>query len=238
MRELSGIRVLLTRTEAGCEAWAERIREANGEAEALPCLRIEDVEVDESELAVALERARWIAFSSRRGVDRLLELGRPSERCRLAAVGPATAGAVRSAWGRVDLVAPEATAASLGRTLVDRIGVGHDARVVTIAAAGGRDDLEEVLHAASIPVDRFELYRTRWRPGPHERRRRLRGPRTAVLLASPSAARGLAARADVGDDVAVITIGPSTTAAARKAGLRVTAEADQRSLEGLLEAIP
>jgi uroporphyrinogen-III synthase len=37
--------------------------------------------------------------------------------------------------------------------------------------------------------------------------------------------------------VAVVTIGPSTTAAARNAGLDVTAEARVPSLEGILEAL-
>jgi uroporphyrinogen-III synthase len=42
---------------------------------------------------------------------------------------------------------------------------------------------------------------------------------------------------DVDAAVNVYTIGPSTTAAARRAGLAVTAEAREPSFEGLLEAM-
>ena len=58
-----------------------------------------------------------------------------------------------------------------------------------------------------------------------------------VVLASPSAVTGFVQQVDVDVPVSVYTIGPSTTAAARKAGLDVTAEAREPSLEGILEAM-
>ena len=60
----------------------------------------------------------------------------------------------------------------------------------------------------------------------------------AIFLASPSAVAGLLARAHVPESVSIITIGPSTTRAAREAGLRVAGEAAGRDLEGMIEAIP
>lgn len=58
-----------------------------------------------------------------------------------------------------------------------------------------------------------------------------------ILLASPSAVKGLLARADVPESVQVFSIGPTTTAAARAAGLQVAGQASRRDLDGLLEMI-
>jgi uroporphyrinogen-III synthase len=58
-----------------------------------------------------------------------------------------------------------------------------------------------------------------------------------VVLASPSAANGFVNQVDLDSPVEIYTIGPSTTDAARALGLRVTAEAREPSLEGILEAM-
>ena len=55
-----------------------------------------------------------------------------------------------------------------------------------------------------------------------------------VVLASGSAARSFAA---LGVELPAVTIGPQTTEAARKAGLRVAAEAETHDLEGLIDAV-
>ena len=58
-----------------------------------------------------------------------------------------------------------------------------------------------------------------------------------ALLASPSAVAGLLNRAVVQASLPVLTIGPSTTASAHSAGLNVVAEARERSLDSMLEAL-
>jgi uroporphyrinogen-III synthase len=58
-----------------------------------------------------------------------------------------------------------------------------------------------------------------------------------VVLASPSAVTGFVHQVEIDVAVAIYTIGSSTTAAARRAGLAVTAEAPDPSLEGILEAM-
>jgi uroporphyrinogen-III synthase len=58
-----------------------------------------------------------------------------------------------------------------------------------------------------------------------------------VVLASPSAVTGFVHLVEVDVAAKVYTIGPSTTAAARRAGLAVTAEAREPSFEGILEAM-
>jgi uroporphyrinogen-III synthase len=59
-----------------------------------------------------------------------------------------------------------------------------------------------------------------------------------VFLASPSAVTGFVNLVDVDASARLVTIGPSTSEAARALELTVAAEAREPSLEGLLEAMP
>jgi uroporphyrinogen-III synthase len=55
-----------------------------------------------------------------------------------------------------------------------------------------------------------------------------------VVLASPSAAEAFAA---LGGEIAAVSIGPETTKAAEKHGIRVIRKAPTHDLDGLLEAL-
>ena len=59
----------------------------------------------------------------------------------------------------------------------------------------------------------------------------------AVLVASPSAVRGLLNRARVPASLPLVSIGPTTSAALRAEGLDVAAESTTRDLDGMLEAL-
>ena len=59
----------------------------------------------------------------------------------------------------------------------------------------------------------------------------------AVVFASGSAVAAWVAAFGTAACPAVVTIGPSTTAAAARSGLAVTAEAEQQSVDGLVDAL-
>jgi uroporphyrinogen-III synthase len=152
----------------------------------------------------------WLVVTSRSGAH---ELGRRGVTAnRIAAIGPATAQALRSHGLRVDLVA--ATHSQEG--LRDELPEGT---LLLAAAEGARRD---VLDADFLP-----LYRTL------ELRPRLPDADVALLM-SGSAARALAA---AGARVPVIAIGPQTAAEARAAGLDVVAVAASHDLDGLVQAL-
>jgi uroporphyrinogen-III synthase len=137
--------------------------------------------------------------------------GRPR---RVAAIGRATA----DAFGRVDLVPRVSTQEGLLAELPRPAG-----RVLLAAAEGARRLLVDELDAAFVP-----LYRTRELvPGEP-----LHGD--LVVLASPSSARAYAA---LELEIPAITIGPETTAEARKGGVRVSREASTHDLDGLVSAV-
>jgi uroporphyrinogen-III synthase len=138
-------------------------------------------------------------------------VGRPKQ---VAAIGPATA----NAFGRVDLIPQVATQEGLLAELPQPAG-----RVLFAGAEGARRLLIDELQADFVP-----LYRTR------ELRPREPIDADLVVLASPSAARALGA---LGLEIAAVTIGPETTAAAKKEGVRVLEEARTHDVDGLIEAV-
>ena len=154
--------------------------------------------------------------TSRNGADEVARRlsGRPA---RIAAVGPATAEALRAHGFSVDLVPVEASQDGLLAELPRPAG-----RVLLAAAESARRLLVDELGADFVP-----LYRTR------ELRPEAFPDADLVVLASPSAARAYAALGAV----PVVTIGPQTTAAARAAGLAVAAEAERPGVDGLTAAV-
>ena len=234
-------RVLLTRSDEDCATWAARFAQHGAEAIALPCIHAEEIATTavRAQLAAALPQSDWLVFTSRRGVEAFaaLSAGAASPSCRIAVVGAATAGAAKAALGRVDVVGAGGTAAALAATLVDVGDLQRHPRVLLVLAENAGDTLEQALTAAGARCTRVDVYRTVPAPpaGPRHPLSALRVDN--VVLASPSAVTGFVHLVDVDVVVSVYTIGPSTTAAARGAGLTVTAEAREPSFEGILEAM-
>jgi uroporphyrinogen III methyltransferase/synthase len=126
---------------------------------------------------------------------------------------------------------------ALAATLVDVGDLKRQRRVLLTLAQNAPDTLEKALTEAGAECRRVDVYRTVPAP-PAEPRRPLSALRVDnVVLASPSAVTGFVHQVDVDAPVSVYTIGPSTTAEARRAGLAVTAEAREPSFEGILEAM-
>jgi uroporphyrinogen-III synthase len=138
----------------------------------------------------------------------------------------------------VDLTAERGTGESLARELASRLEGAGPKRVVVAAAERASRHLEDALEPAGHDVVRVAVYRTVPAP-PRPTRVDLESLGVdTILLASPSAVEGLLHQAVVSTErTSIISIGPSTTEAARAAGLEVTGEADRPTLEGLLEAI-
>src|SRR5690348_1708218 len=195
------MRVLVTREEL-----VARVEELGHDAVFCELIRLEPLG-DEPVDAGAYD---WLVVTSRNGAH---ELGRRGVTAnRIAAIGPATAEALRSAGLNVDLVAATHTQEGLRDEL-------PEGTLLLAAAEGARQD---VLDADFLP-----LYRTiELRPEVPEV--------DVALLMSGSAARALAA---TGARVPVVAIGPQTEAEAQAAGLDVVAVAAGHDLEGLVEAL-
>lgn len=240
MIDLDGQRVIVTRSAEDCGDWAARLARAGAEPIVYPCITAEliDTPALRAAVAAAAADADWLVFTSRRGVDAfaVLHAAALPAAVRIATVGAATGEAARTRLGRVDHVGG-GTAAALGHSLPADARFPAGARCLLALAANASAQLEHALAAAGAVCTRCDVYRTTPAAAhaPKERLSALRADK--ILFASPSAVQGFVNQVEIDAPVGVVTIGPSTSAAARASGLRVAAEAREPSLEGLMEAM-
>jgi uroporphyrinogen-III synthase len=207
------VRVIVTRPEGQADELAERLRALGHEVVLCPLVRIEPL----GDEPIDVTRYDWVIVTSVNGAHEFgrRRHGRPR---RVAAIGPATAAELAEHGLEADLVPRVATQEGLLDELPRPAG-----KVLVAAAEGARRLLVEELGADFVPLYRTIELRPAEPPGGD-----------LVVLASGSAARAFAA---LGLDVAAVSIGPQTTAAAEAAGVGVVAEAATHDLDGLLEAI-
>jgi len=242
-RPLAGVRVAVTRDATRTADLVAPLEAFGAEVLVVPLVRVEPIEPSTLGAALAdLARYDWAAFTSRHAVRLVLEaLGdaRPLAGLRIAAVGAATAEALRAAGLAVPVVPERHSAEGLLDALAAAGGV-RGARVLYVAASGARDVLPRGLEQLGAAVTQMTAYRTVFDADGAAALRTLlaRGAVDVATLAAPSAARALVAAAgEASRRLPVVTIGPVTTAAAREAGLRVAREAKVATAQGLAEAV-
>ena len=190
----------------------------------------------------------WLLFTSANTVRAVTEraaaigfaLKQPSN-LRIAAVGEATAVAVRKAGFNVALVPESYVAESLLETLADQVS---GKRVLLARAAIARDVIPETLRAAGALVDVVDAYRNMLpADAPGRLRQALERPVDAVTFTSSSSATHLAEAAlKAGIEfpfqgVAAVSIGPITSATLRELGWEPASEADPSDVPGLIQAV-
>jgi uroporphyrinogen-III synthase len=204
------VRVIVTRPREQAAALVERLEALGHEVELCPLIAIEPTGPEE----IDLSGYDWVVVTSAMGARLLRERmqGRPAH---IAAIGRATA----AAWGEpVDLVPAVATQEGLLAELPRPAGA-----VLFAGAEGARRKLADALDAVFVP-----LYRT------VERRPDGALDGDLVVLASPSAARSLAA---LHAQLPAVSIGSETTREAARSGVHVLEEAASPALDDLVAAV-
>jgi uroporphyrinogen-III synthase len=174
----------------------------------------------------------WVVVTSAAGVGALNAF---PPGLRWAAVGTATARALRAAGVEPALVPDEADGLALANSLPDVKGK----RVLLVRASAAAPDLPKRLRERGASVEELTAYLTI--EGPPSSAAPLQGALrdadlAAVVFASGSAVRGFLALGGTTTWPA-ITIGPRTTEVARQLGFRVIAEAERQSAEALAAAV-
>lgn len=222
--------------------------EARG-ARVIPCPTIEiGPPADPRAVDSAFERLgtyEWVVFTSANGVTRFLDglLGtgrdvRAFGSARIAAIGPATAAAVRARGLRVDLV-PDAYVAEALYDGLSSAGPLDGARILLARAAIARDVLPEALRGAGAAVDVVEVYRTGLpaNAGANIRAMMACGPPDLVAFTSSSTVENFVTAAGGSEGVVGACIGPVTSQTARTLGIPVAVEAPVFTVDGLVDAI-
>lgn len=232
---LAGCRVLVTRASEQAEGLLQLLGQAGAVPLELPTISSKLLDV--ANRLQDVSGYSWAVFTSPNGVRAVADGARRWP--RLAAVGTATATALERAGLAVAFRPSEARGAVLGEELPIEPGE----RVLLLRSDIARPELPGALRRRGALVDEVAVYRTlpRSEPAPEIRRALEDAEIDAIVLTSPSSARGLVAAC--GSEPAVyarariVAIGPTTAEAVRELGLGVATEAAEPSDAGLVEAL-
>lgn len=233
-RPLAGRRIVVTRPES--KPLAEALEGLGAEVTIVPLVEIlPALEEDSRALDAALHDIAvydWVVLTSVNGVaavgDRLRGL---REGGRVAAVGPVTAAAIRDLGVEVAFVAARAS-----DDIAGGLGSIDGARILLPQADIAEPWLADELREGGADVDAIVAYRTVLVEPPLWGMLPLRIA-DAVVLASGSAVRSLAAAGGAGGSALLVCIGPKTASAARAVGLRVGLVADEATSDGIIRAL-
>jgi uroporphyrinogen III methyltransferase/synthase len=251
-RPLAGRTVVVTRAAAQAQRFTELLEASGARVIEAPAIVIGPPASWEplDAALTALDTFTWLVFTSTNGVlmvDRRLAalgLGWPAlSGRRVAAIGPATADALREHGVRVDVVPAEYRAEGLVSRLRPLLGAGD--RVLLPRAAQTRDVLVTELRGLGAQVTEVAAYATRKAEGgaPRLAEALAAGSIDAVTFTSSSTARNFAEA--FSDDerrawrgrVAVASIGPITAATAAEYGLPTDIMPAEYTIPALARAI-
>jgi uroporphyrinogen-III synthase len=229
---LAGRRIAVTRPRSQAEPLADALGALGATAIVVPLVEVEPVEDLDAVAAADHAAYDWVVFTSATAVATAGDELRGSLRgTRVAAVGPATAHAVRI-FGVEPSFVPEVFAA-------EEIAAGLEPlagrRVLLPQADIAEPALADELRERGALVDAVVAYRTVDVGAAPGALAELRSA-DAVVLMSGSAARSLAAQGGAGDAL-VVCIGPRTAEVARDVGLEVGLVAHEATSEGIIHAL-
>jgi len=247
-RPLFGKRVLVTRARSQAASLSARIAATGAEVIEMPATRIEPL--DQRPLDAAIERIdayQWLVFTSQNAVRFFWEALRRGHRdvralarCRIAAVGPATAAALLEIGIAVDLE-PDRFVAEAMLEAMRAHGTIAGARVLYACAAGARDVLPKGLQELDATVDIVPVYQSVPDTADADRLRErvAAGDLDVVTFTSASAVSAFVAAVgpDAARTVKAVSIGPITSEAARGAGIAVIGEASPSTIDALVLAV-
>jgi uroporphyrinogen III methyltransferase / synthase len=247
-KELSGKRIVVTRTRPQAGALSEQLRVLGADVLELPTIKIEPPTNLRAfaELVQDAHAYDWIVFSSPNGVTAFFELffklyddAREIGGARIAAMGPATAQRVKDFHLHVDLEPEEFVAEGLVRAF-QKEGNIENLRILLARAEQARDVLPKQLSSLGAIVDEGFAYRTvaETRDITGARRRLMEEGADLITFTSSSTVENfLALGLEWPKRMQIASIGPITSKTARDRGLQVDVEARRHDIPGLVDAI-
>ena len=247
-RPLFGKRIVVTRAAQQSQSLTDKLVELGADVIEMPSTRI--ARLDLSPLRAEMTRLgdyQWLIFTSQNAVsifwEHLLGSGRDARALAglaVAAVGPATAGALLERGITVDVIPERFVAEGLLEKLAERDDI-TGARVLYVTAEGARETLVEGLIERGAEVNVIRAYRSiQDGSGSAKLRKALEsGTVSAVTFTSASSVRGYIDA--VGEELSLkapaVTIGPQTTEAVSNAGIELLSEAEESTIDGVVAAV-
>ncbi len=248
-RPLLGRRIVVTRAPGQASGLSARLRDAGAEPIEIAAIAIGPpadggAALDRAAAEVREGRYGWVAFTSANAVEALfsrLHDARDFGKARVAAIGPGTSAVLAERGVVADLVPARSVAEGLLEALTDTT----PSSILLPQAAAARPVLADGLASRGWSVEVAEAYRTE--PATLDGAAATdAADADAICFTSGSTVTAwlAAVRAGAGRGGACLTvppvvacIGPTTSAVARDAGLAVSVEAGQHTLDGLVTAL-
>lgn len=247
---LFGKRVLVTRPRRQAEGFMQQLEALGASVSLLPGVEVrEPADWGSVDRAIAdLSSYQWLVFTSVNGVEyfvrRLRGLGRDLRALgglQLAAIGPATAEALRTFHLEPDLVPKAYRSEELAAELRQRVA---GQRILLARADRGRDLLRDELSGVAL-VEQVAVYTQVDGPWDAAVAGQLEGGEIDLIpFTSSNIARSILGRLGVegrrlieSGRMQLVTISPVTSAAVKEMGFPVAREATEYTTGGLLEAV-
>jgi uroporphyrinogen-III synthase len=250
-------RVLVTRAPHQASALADQLRAHGLEPVLVPTI---DIAPPTSYCALdaalaCLPNFHWLLFTSANAVDCFFQRLRTSTpyslsptRCRIAAIGPATARALESFGTKPNLIPPQAVAESLAAALLPHVlrPDGTPSRFLIPRAQDARNTLESLLKDAGADVTIAPVYRNIIPSASIAAIKALFATSATypdvITFTSSSTATNLlalleAAGLTLPPEILRISIGPITSDTLRDLGLPPHAEASTATIPSLVEKV-
>ena len=236
-RPLHGQVVAVTRARAQASELAARLRDLGAEVLETPAIRIEPRPVT----LPPLDGLALICVTSPNGARLFFEAlarggldARALAGVKVAAIGPGTAAALRTAGIEADFVPERFVAEGLLEALE---GEPLEGRRVLVARAGeARDVLPNGLRERGAEVELLALYDTVAEPLSQSQRESLARATHVTFTSSSTVGFFLDGGGEVGG-ARVVSIGPVTSATLRERGIEPHVEAPRHDLDGLIASI-
>jgi uroporphyrinogen III methyltransferase/synthase len=247
-RPLFGKRIVVTRASEQAPALTEKLSELGADVIEMPATQIARLDLAPLRAEIGrLSLYNWLIFTSQNAIaifwEQLLGEGKDARALaglKVAAVGPATAGALLEHGITVDVIPNRFVAEGLLEMMSARDDVSGK-RVLYVTAEGARDVLQQGLKEIEADVTVIEAYRSIVDgEGAEKLARAIEAGRVdLVTFTSGSAVRGYIDA--VGEDLALrvpaASIGAQTSEALREAGIEVKVEAKEATLDGLVSGV-
>ena len=247
-RPLFGKRIVVTRATQQAPILSEKLRELGADVIEMPATQIARLDLAPLRAAIdTISDQDWLIFTSQNGVaifwEQLLGRGKDSRALaglKIAAVGPATAGALLEHGITVDVIPQRFVAEGLLEILRARDDVAGS-KVLYVTAEGARDLLPAGLREIGASLTVIEAYRSIPDGAGVEKLARAieAGKVDLATFTSGSAVRGYidAVGEELALEVPAASIGPQTSEALREVGIEVKVEAEESTIDGLVATV-
>ena len=156
---LAGLTLVVTRPRRQAGPFIERATSAGARCIALPAIEIETLKLSVTDRErLAPDEHDWAIYTSANAVEASLAQLPPPGRCRVAAVGRATARALES-HGIVVHALPEGRPDTEGLLALPVFAALRGRRILIVRGVGGRELLREQLQGRGAVVNVAEVYR-------------------------------------------------------------------------------